>query len=88
MDQLLMHVTTAIHNKSWNLVHMHAAMASSSNPEDLSKRPYPELCQTVTIHHFLPCMVDLAKVYTIYIVHLAFLVVLLFIKTLKFLNST
>ena len=57
-----MHITTAIHNKSWNLVHVHAAMAASCNPEDLSKRPYPELCQTVTVQLFLPCLLDLAKV--------------------------
>jgi hypothetical protein len=29
MDQLLMHVTSAIHNTSWNLVHGHAALAGS-----------------------------------------------------------
>lgn len=62
MDQLLMHIASAIHNKSWNLVHVHAAMSSSSNPEDLSKRPYPELCQTVTVDLFLPCLLDLSKV--------------------------
>ena len=62
MDQLLMHIASAIHTKSWNLVHVHAAMAASCNPEDLSKRPYPELCQTVTVDLFLPCLVDLTKV--------------------------
>jgi len=61
MDQLLMHIASAVHNKSWNLVHVHAAMAASCNPEDLSKRPYPELCQTVTVDLFLPCLIDLAK---------------------------
>lgn len=66
MDQLLMHIASAIHNKSWNLVHVHAAMAASCNPEDLSKRPYPELCQTVTVDLFLPCLLDLAKVYYTY----------------------
>jgi hypothetical protein len=61
MDQLLMHVTSAIHNTSWNLVHGHAALAASSSLQELSKRPFPELCQSLSVDLFLPCLVDLCK---------------------------
>jgi len=62
MDQLLMHITSSIHTRSWSLVQVHAAMSSSCNPEELSRRPYPELCQTVCQQLFLPCLLDLIKV--------------------------
>ena len=37
-------------------------MSSCVNPEELARRPYPELCQTVGQHLFLPCLIDLIKV--------------------------
>ena len=61
MDQLLMHVTSAIHNTSWNLVHGHAALAGTCSLQELSKRPFPELCQSLSVDLFLPCLVDLCK---------------------------
>lgn len=59
MDQLLMHLTSAIHNSSWNVVYGFVVLAS--NDAEVSKRPYPDLCQSVQREVFLPCLLDLCK---------------------------
>ena len=63
MDQLLMHVTSAIHNKAWNIVYGHAVLSYTNyNAEtDLAKRPYADVCSCVAPSSLLPCLVDLCK---------------------------
>lgn len=53
MDQLHMHFTAAIHNVAFMAVHAFAG-------GDM-KRPYKQLCQSVSHDYFLPCLIQLCK---------------------------
>ena len=61
MDQLHMHLTTAIHNTAWNVVYGHAMLSQVEVEVDLSKKPYPELCGAMSTGSILPCLVDLCR---------------------------
>jgi len=66
MDQLLMHLTSAIHNTAWNVVYGHAVLSSPqhlspNSAEDLSKKLYTDICAHVATSSLLPCLVDLCK---------------------------
>ncbi|XP_046752243.1 syndetin isoform X1 [Diprion similis] len=53
MDQLHMHFTAAIHNVAFMAVH---AFTGGD-----TKRPYKQLCQSVSHESFLPCLIELCK---------------------------
>ncbi len=67
MDQLHMHVTSAVHNTAWNVVYGHAVLSSSSNDAagdsdaEMARRPYADLCGGVAEASVLPCLVDLCR---------------------------
>ena len=62
MDQLLMHLTSAIHNTAWNVVYGHAVLSSQGqNPDDLSRKLYKDICTHVATSSLLPCLIDLCK---------------------------
>lgn len=62
MDQLHMHLTSAIHNMAWNVVYGHAMLSQESNLSlDLSKRPYADLCDSIATSSVIPCLVDLCR---------------------------
>ncbi len=62
MDQLHMHVTSAVHNTAWNVVYGHAVLGGSADAEaDLAKRPYADLCAQVAPASILPCLVDMCR---------------------------
>jgi hypothetical protein len=42
MDQLQMHVTSAVHNTAWNVVYGHAML---SNPTEVVSRRFNHCCQ-------------------------------------------
>ncbi len=60
MDQLHMHLTSAIHNTAWNVVYGHAALILHHDPQ-LGKKPYADLCACIAEESFLPCLVDLCR---------------------------
>ncbi|XP_012280737.1 syndetin isoform X2 [Orussus abietinus] len=53
MDQLHMYFTAAIHNTAFAAVYRHVS-------GDM-KKPYKELCQSVSDDKFIPCLIDLCK---------------------------
>ena len=62
MDQLGMHVTSAVHNTAWNVVHGHAALTNSVSSEaELAKKTYRDLCACLEADSVLPCLVDLCR---------------------------
>eukprot|EP00095_Tigriopus_kingsejongensis_P008145 snap_masked-scaffold196_size269943-processed-gene-1.9 protein:Tk08145 transcript:snap_masked-scaffold196_size269943-processed-gene-1.9-mRNA-1 annotation:"coiled-coil domain-containing protein 132" len=62
MDQLHMHLTSAIHNMAWNVVFGHAMLAQESNVNvDLSKKPFQDLCESIATSSVIPCLVDLCR---------------------------
>ena len=65
MDQLLMHLTSAVHNTAWNVVYGHAVLSGpasdSTSPEELGKKLYVDICGSVASSSLLPCLVDLCK---------------------------
>ena len=64
MDQLHMHLTSAIHNTAWNVVFGHAAL-SLRQPglleQQLGKKQYADLCGCIAEDSVLPCLVDLCR---------------------------
>ncbi len=73
MDQLHMHVTSAVHNTAWNVVFGHAVLSScaasddggggggGASESDLARRPYADLCGAVAPASVVPCLVDLCR---------------------------
>jgi hypothetical protein len=62
MDQMHMHVTSAIHNTAWNVVFGHAMLVNADTDSDLSKKSYVDLCGCVGVSSsVLPCLVDLCR---------------------------
>ena len=63
MDQLAMHVTSAIHNTAWNVVYGHAVLTieDQAAEAELSKKQYPDLCTCMAPSSILPCLVDLCR---------------------------
>ena len=60
MDQLHMHLTSAIHNTAWNVVFGHAALLQA-DPAGLGKKQYADLCGCIAEDSVLPCLVDLCR---------------------------
>jgi hypothetical protein len=66
MDQLHMHLTSAIHNTAWNVVYGHAALllqAGVQEQQHLGKKPYADLCGCIAEESVLPCLVDLCRAF-------------------------
>jgi hypothetical protein len=62
MDQLHMHLTSAVHITAWNVVYGHAMLSLPADSHvDLSKKPYPDLCENMESSSILPCLVDLCR---------------------------
>ena len=53
LDQLHMHVTSAIHNTAWNVVFGHAVLTDSMASDDLAKKPYADLCAAIQSARFV-----------------------------------
>ena len=64
MDQLHMHLTSAIHNTAWNVVFGHAALLQQPGciqEQQLGKKQYADLCGCIAEDSVLPCLVDLCR---------------------------
>ena len=62
MDQLLMHYTQTIHNRSFSTVLRFAERCqhdAKSGP--LSRLPYKDLCSKMDSKYFVPCLIELCK---------------------------
>lgn len=60
IDHLHMHYISAIYNTSVNIVHIYIE-ENIINDENISKKPYKNLCLAVKSKVFIPCLTDLCK---------------------------
>jgi len=61
MDQLHMHVASAVHNTAWNVLFGHAVLQMRQNEAEFAKKPYQDLCSCLAPSSVLPCLVDLCR---------------------------
>ncbi|XP_065179412.1 syndetin-like [Sycon ciliatum] len=62
MDQLLMHYTQTLHNRSFSIVLQFAERCrhdAKSGP--LNRLPYKDLCSKMDSKYFVPCLIELCK---------------------------
>lgn len=61
MDQLLMHFTSAIHNKAFVVVLGYVELCAGQTETNFQKRQYTDLCKHITAESFTPCLINLCK---------------------------
>ncbi|XP_023223864.1 syndetin-like [Centruroides sculpturatus] len=61
MDQLLMHFTSAIHNKAFVIVLGYVELCAGQSETNFQKRQYTDLCKHITAESFTPCLINLCK---------------------------